>query len=149
MSIESSMKRKKGDPPKVVTLSEKTQEVYNWCGAYDMTDGSIHLGCDEAHTPSLIWHEVMHMVLFEQYSFESNIMWDNIANDLQYYLFNIKVQSRPHIYSMPTKRAIEKDGGAWREGKRKQKEKSITIGWKPTTQKRIMRTHEEIMMGIK
>lgn len=121
---------------KVRTLSKRTQVIYNICAAYDMGDGYIELGCDYEHTAPSIWHEVIHKYLFENCDLESCILWDNIADELQKYLFDIEVQDRPHIYKAPTARAKSVDGGAWVSGKRKQREKSVKTGWKPSDKKR-------------
>jgi len=122
---------------RIRTLNKRTQVIRNFCAAYDMEDGYIELGCDFNHTAVLIWHEVMHKLLFEQFDLESCIMWDNIAVDLQLYLFNIDTQeSRPYIYQAPTARAKSLDEGVWVSGKRKQREKSIKTGWKPGDKKR-------------
>lgn len=122
---------------KIRTLNKRTQVIRNFCAAYDMEDGYIELGCDFNHTAVLIWHEVMHKLLFEQFDLESGVMWDNIVVDLQLYLFNIDIQeSQPYIYQLPTARAKSLDDGAWVSGKRKQREKSIKTGWKPINKKR-------------
>lgn len=137
--LEIMMWRKKNPPP-IKTLNKRTQVICNWCGAYDLIDGSIHLGCNEKHTPTLIWHEILHMVLFEQYSLEAGKMWDNIANDLQIFLFGMSSQEYPFIYESPPAKAKPIDD-AWSKshnaGMRKAKEKSITVGWKPEEKKRI------------
>ncbi len=135
MALEKEMNRKKIDPPKIKTLNKRTQVVYNWCGAYDMADGSIHVGCDEDHIATILWHESIHMILFEQFYLEANFLWDNIADDLQYYLFNISTQDEPYIYSIPPMPAKSIDDG-WLVG-RKQKEKSVRIGWKSDDKKRV------------
>lgn len=130
----------------VRTLNKRTQVVYNFCGTYDMLDGFIELGCDELHVPTILWHETIHKILFEQHDLESTRMWDNIADELQYYLFNISVQDKPYIYSQPPIKAKEIDGGAWIAGKRKSKEKSISVGYKPDNHKRVpIRSHDKIM----
>lgn len=144
------MNRKKSEPPLIKTLNKRTQVIYNWSGAYDMGDGSIHVGCDELHITTILWHESIHMILFEQFYLEANYMWDNIANDLQYDLFGISAPEEPYIYTSPPIRAKEMDGGAWREGKRKQREKSERVGYKPTHIKRVpIRSHEEILDNMK
>ena len=101
-----------------------------------MSDDYIELGCDELHTPAMLWHEFIHKFLFEDFDLESCRMWDNIADDLQKYLFNLDIQDRPYIYTAPTARAKSVDDGAWASGKRKQREKSVYTGWKPDTTKR-------------
>jgi hypothetical protein len=121
---------------KVRTLNKRTQVIYNFCGAYDMAEGFIELGCDYEHTSTMLWHEVIHKVLFENFDLESCRMWDNIAAELQIYLFNIDHPDRPYIYKSPTARAKSIDDGAWISGKRKQKEKSVKTGWKLTEKKR-------------
>lgn len=127
------------------TLGKRTQVIRNFCGAYDMAEGYIELGCDEEHCPTIIWHETIHKLLFEGVSLESTFMWDNIANEIQYYLFNVRIQDEPYIYSQPQQGAKEEDGGAWRNG-RKQKEKSERTGWKPSIKKRIpVRSHKDIL----
>ena len=118
------------------TLNKRTQVVRNFCAAYDMEDGYIELGCDFDHTAVLIWHEVVHKILFEQFNLESCVMWDNIADDLQLYLFNVDVQDKPYIYEAPTARAKSVDDGAWVSGKRKQQVKSERTGWRPNTKLR-------------
>lgn len=138
------MKRKKEHSIK--TLNKKTQVIRNFCGAYDMLEGHIELGCDEEHCATIIWHEVIHKVLFEQFSLESTRLWDNIADDLQCYLFNICPQNHPYIFSQPPSMAKEEDGGQWRAGKMAQKERSERTGWKSSTTKRIpVRSHEDIL----
>ena len=130
----NDMTRKKFEPPVIKTLNKRTQVVYNWCGAYDMSDGSIHVGCDEEHIATILWHESIHMVLFEQFYLEANFMWDNIANDLQHYLFDLSVQDEPYVYSVPPFKAKIEDNG-WYNG-RKAREKSVRVGWKPDTKSR-------------
>jgi hypothetical protein len=120
-------KRKKNQD--IQTLSKKTQVIYNWCGAYDMGTGTIMIGSDESHTPTILWHESVHKVLYEYHDLESCYMWDNISDKLQLYLFNIEKQIRPYIYQSPTSRAKPIDDG-WLNG-RKQREKSEKIPWKP------------------
>lgn len=139
MTIEKEMDRKKQAPPDIKTLSKKTQVIYNWSGAYDMSDGSVHIGCEEKYTATVIWHEVIHMILFEQFYLEANQMWDNIANDIQEYLFGFRAPDEPYIYKSPPIKAKEIDDG-WRIG-RKQKEKSERTGWKPDTKKRVPIRH--------
>lgn len=135
MSLEKEMSRKKFDPPKIETLNKKTQVIYNWSGAYDMSDGSIHLGCEEKYTATIIWHEIMHMIFFEQFNLEANQLWDNIANELQEFLFHIKAPEEPYIYLSPPIKAKSIDDGYFVG--RKQKEKSERVGWKPDTSKRV------------
>ena len=106
MNIEAIMNRKKNfSDIKIKTLDKRTQVIYNWCGAYDMIDGSIHIGCDEDHITSIIWHEIMHKILFEQISMESNKFWDNIADEIQYFIFNITPQDMPYIFTSPPAQA--------------------------------------------
>jgi len=121
------MKRKKGEPPDIKTLSKRTQVIRNWCGAYDMLDGSIHIGCDEKHAPSIIWHETIHMLLFEQFCLEATRMWDNIADNLQCYLFDICPQDLPEVWKSPPFKAPPVDEN-WINGK-KASEKSEIVGW--------------------
>jgi len=137
--IEKEMKRKKSEPAPIKTLNKLTQVIYNWSGAYDMDDGSIHVGCDEYYTTTILWHESIHMLLLEQYDLESCAMWDNIANDLQEYLFNINAPEKPYILILPAIKAKSEDNG-WYKG-RKQKEKSIITGWKPDMKKRVPIRH--------
>jgi hypothetical protein len=139
MMIDEEMNRKKIAPPDIKTLNKRTQVIYNWSGAYDMNDGSVYVGCDEKYATTIIWHEIMHMILFEQFYLEATRMWDNIANDLQEYLFGVGAPEEPYIYKSPPIKAKEMDDG-WRLG-RKQREKSERVGWKPDTKKRVPIRH--------
>lgn len=144
--IENFFLRKRNlKAPEVFTLSRKTQVIYNWCGAYDFVNDAIYLGCDEKHTPTIIWHEIIHKYLFENIDFETCMAWENIADELQKYLFNLDVQNQPYVFSRPPPRAIEQDGGKWRNGIKKIK-KSKKTGWKKSTTKKIpVRKHEDII----
>ena len=130
----------------IKTLKKKTQVIRNWCGSYDMSDGHLSLGCDEEHTAVLIWHEIIHKILFEQFYLEACVMWDNISDELQYYLFNINKPDLPWVWSTPPSKAKSMDGGKWESGKAKQHEKSERIGWKWESgkTKRKLRSLEEI-----
>ena len=135
MSIETEMKRKKSEPPPIKTLDKRIQVARNAYAFYDLDAGSIELGCEEKYVATAIWHEVIHMILFEQFYLEANAAWDNIAYELQEYLFDQCPPQQPYNLTLPAIKAKEEDDG-WRLG-RKQKEKSIITGWKPDTKKRV------------
>jgi hypothetical protein len=146
-TLETEMKRKKFEPPPIKTLDKRIQVARNAYAFFDMNVGSIELGCEEKFTATAIWHEVIHMVLFEQFYLEANFMWDNIAHELQEYLFNEFPPEKPYNITLPAIKAKELDDG-WRLG-RKQKEKSERVGWKPDTKKRVpIRSHIEIIENM-
>lgn len=151
-NIQDIMNRKKIEPPTIKTLDKKTQVIYNWCGAYDMGDGSILLGCDEDHIETIIWHETIHMILFEQFYLEACRLWDNIADEIQYHLFDICTQDKPYVMTQPVFQAkpITDSEQKWLNGKINI-EKSEKTGYKNDgrgARKVPIRTHEEIIKNM-
>ena len=126
------MKREEFKQHKVRTLDKCVQFARNYCASFDMTDGAIELGCDEDHAPTIIWHEFMHKIFFEEFDFESTKYWDDIADDLQHYLFDITTQILPYIYIAPpiTAKPIPESHDKWLNGKKDIK-KSIRVGYTP------------------
>ena len=133
----------------VRTLNKKTQVVRYCYAFYDMIDGGIELGCEEKYVAQAIWHESIHKLLFEDFFLEANYMWDNIADDISEFLFNSEMPEKPYVCTLPAFKAKSEDGGVWISGKRKQREKSIRVGWKPDTTKRVpIRKHDTIKICI-
>lgn len=134
--IEKEMNRKKIKSPDIKTLDKRVQVARHAYAFYDMNDGNIDLGCEEKYTATAIWHETMHMIFFEQFFLEANYMWDNIAHELQEYLFEGCIPEKPYIYTLPNVKAKVEDDG-WYKG-RKQREKSERVGFKsiPTKERR-------------
>lgn len=130
---------RKREPPPIRTLDKRIQVARNAYAFYDMNDGGIDLGCEEKYVANAIWHEIFHMILFEQFNLEANAMWDNIAHEIQEYLFDEGPPDKPYNLTLPAVKAKPQDDG-WYKG-RKQKEKSVRIGWKPDTTKRVPIRH--------
>lgn len=136
MTFEMEMERKKINPPDIKTLDKRIQVARNAYAFYDITLGNIELGCEEKYVASAIWHETMHMIFFEQFFLEANYMWDNIAHELQEYLFSDKIPEQPYIFTLPTIRAVSIDDG-WLIGRKTKKEKNIRRGYVPDLKKRV------------
>ncbi len=144
MSIETEMTRKKNNlPSNIKTLDKRVQVARNAYAFFNMDNGNIDLGCEEKYVATAIWHETMHMIFFEQFFLEANYMWDNIAHEIQEYLFDDCVPNKPYIYTLPPAKAKPEDNG-WYNG-RKQTQKSERIGWKSDTKKRVRTSLEERM----
>ena len=141
------MINRKYEPPPIRTLDKRIQVARNAYAFYDMDDGGIELGCEEKYVVNAVWHEIMHMILFEQFNLEANYHWDNIADEIQEYLFDGCLPDKTYNLTLPAVKAKPEDNG-WYKG-RKQREKSERIGWKPDTKKRIPIRHiDEIYKAI-
>lgn len=137
-----NLQRKYNFNPRILTLNKLTQAMRKCHAFYDWCEDSIETGCDELHTPVDIWHEVMHKIFFEQHCLECCVFWDNIADELQEYLFEVKADAMPYVYMLPAKK-IETDK-KWIEGKYKGTHSERT-GWKGNGQ---ARTYDDVHKNI-
>lgn len=135
MAIDMIMRRKKFEPPNIKTLDKRIQVARHAYGFYDNDIGSIELGCEEKYVSNAIWHETIHMILFEQFFLEANYMWDNIAHELQEFLFDQCPPDKTYVQTLPAIEAKPIDDG-WYKG-RKQREKSERIGFRADMKKRV------------
>jgi hypothetical protein len=95
--------RKRKEEQKVKILNALAQVQMCWSGAYDLRDGSIHLGCTEKDTPRVLAHEFMHKFLFENKSLEAGIMWDNISEAIELFIHG-KMAEPPYVLTTPSKK---------------------------------------------
>lgn len=89
-------------------------------GAYCIETGEIFIGTFEELTPNLLWHEMMHKILAEDIAWQTEedkkrrigvikatIQFDNIANELEYYLFGIGVDAYGRNYHYVKKNILK------------------------------------------
>lgn len=87
----------------IKTMPEEMQVCTGWNGAYNLVTGEIEIGSSEIYTPVVLWHEIMHKILFENYSLEAGVMWDRIAKKIEHHLFG-KIDDLPFVFTLPPKR---------------------------------------------
>ncbi len=93
---------RKYKPANIKTLDKVIQANTGYSGAYNMCTGEIEIGATEEDICILLWHENMHKFFFENYSLETCVMWDGIADSVQEFLFG--ETGLPYVYTVPTAR---------------------------------------------